>query len=242
MTLALGDNYESQLLQLLFNGTTIPSIAQNLASGAVTTGGLANLFVALHTADPTTATSASQQTNEVPTTSYTLYARQSVARTSAGWTVTGTSVAPVNPIAFATVPSGTASITASTTSASASLSITATTAGTLAVGQVVSGAGIPSGTYILSFGTYTTTAGTGTVTLSANATATASGVAMTTAGMSTTISATYFSVGTASTGASTILYKGAISPAIPITGGVIPKLAPIATISGSASLLRGSTS
>lgn len=237
MTLALGDNYESSLLQLLFNATAIANIAQNNATSPLT-----NLYVALHTADPGAATSSTQLTSEIALTSgYTTYARVAVPRTTAGWTVTGTSVAPVNTITFPTVPSGSASVTASLTSGSATMTVSAVTSGTLALGQVVTGTGIPANTYISALGTGT--GGVGTYTLSANATATNASVSVTAAGVSTTTavaSATYFSVGTASTGAGVLLFKGAISPAIAIVGGAIPKLAPIATISGSASLLRGS--
>lgn len=59
-------------------------------------------------------------------------------------------------------------------------------------------------------------------------------------GMTSTVTATYFSVGTLASGAGVLLFKGAISPSIAITANIAPKLSPIATISGSASLLRGS--
>lgn len=65
------------------------------------------------------------------------------------------------------------------TASSTTLTITSVTSGTVAVGQTVSGAGIPANTTIASFGTFTVVAGTGTVILSAAATATASGVTVT---------------------------------------------------------------
>jgi len=71
---------ESALLQLIFNATNWANIADNTV-----TSPLANLFVSLHNADPGEA--GSQTTNE---TAYTNYARQSVARTSGGWTISGT--------------------------------------------------------------------------------------------------------------------------------------------------------
>jgi hypothetical protein len=237
MTLALGDNYEGQLLQLLFNATPISNIAQNNATSPLT-----NLFIALHTADPGTGTSSTQATSEIALTSgYTTYARVAVPRTSGGWTITGTSVAPVNTISFPTVPSGAAVVTAALTSASATMTVSAVTSGTLALGQVVTGTGIPANTYISALGTGS--GGNGTYTLSANATATNASVSVTAAGVSTTTavsSATFFTVGTAASGAGVLLFKGAISPAIAIVGGAVPRLSPIATISGSASLLRGS--
>ena len=57
----------------------IANLADNAASSPLT-----NLYVALHTADP--GESGTQSTNEI---SYTSYARVAVARSSAGWTVTG---------------------------------------------------------------------------------------------------------------------------------------------------------
>lgn len=71
---------ENSVLVLLFNATAWANIADNAAGSP-----LANLFVSLHTADP--GEGGSQTTNE---TVYTNYARQAVARTSGGWTVSGT--------------------------------------------------------------------------------------------------------------------------------------------------------
>lgn len=93
--------YSGQLLALLFNGTTIANVAINATSSPLT-----NIYVALHTADPTAG--GTQASNEI---SYTPYARVAVARTSGGWTVTGASASPVGSIVFATPtgsPSGTA--------------------------------------------------------------------------------------------------------------------------------------
>jgi hypothetical protein len=55
---------------------------------------LTNLYVSLHTADPGEA--GNQSTNE---TAYTGYARVAVARTSGGWTVSGTAPTSVSPVA-----------------------------------------------------------------------------------------------------------------------------------------------
>ena len=73
------DGTESALAKLIFNATNWANIADNTV-----TSPLANLFVSLHNADPGEA--GSQTTNE---TAYTNYARQSVARTSGGWTISG---------------------------------------------------------------------------------------------------------------------------------------------------------
>lgn len=73
---------ENALLLLLFNATTWDLIAENDTTSPAT-----NLYIALHTSDPGEA--GAQNTNE---TAYTNYTRVAVARTSGGWTVTGSSV------------------------------------------------------------------------------------------------------------------------------------------------------
>jgi hypothetical protein len=70
----------TSILGLIFNATAWTSIAQNSGSPAT------NLYVSLHNADP--GASGNQTSNE---TVYTNYARIAVARTSAGWTVGGSS-------------------------------------------------------------------------------------------------------------------------------------------------------
>lgn len=77
--MSASNTVETNVLALLLNATAWANVADNAASSPLTA-----LFVALHTADPTD--SGTQATNEV---AYTNYARQSVARTSGGWTVSG---------------------------------------------------------------------------------------------------------------------------------------------------------
>jgi len=84
-----GDTFENDLLKLIFNAVTIAGLARD------DTSPVTNLTVALHTADPGEA--GTQSTSE---TAYTGYARQNVARTSGGWTVTGNSVSPAANIDF----------------------------------------------------------------------------------------------------------------------------------------------
>ena len=85
-----GNTFENDVLALIFNATAIADLAENDTTSPATT-----LTVALHTADPGEA--GSQLTSE---TAYTGYARQTVARTSGGWTVTGNSVSPAANIDF----------------------------------------------------------------------------------------------------------------------------------------------
>ena len=91
-----GNNFETDILALIFNATAIPDLAENDATAPAAT-----LTVALHTADPGEA--GSQATSEI---AYTGYARIAVARTSGGWTVAAGSVSPVNPITFGEMTGG----------------------------------------------------------------------------------------------------------------------------------------
>lgn len=70
--MSIGNTTENDLNLLMFNAT------------ALSWNGNTNLFVSLHTADPGEA--GTQLTNEI---AYTGYARVTVARSGAGWTVTG---------------------------------------------------------------------------------------------------------------------------------------------------------
>ncbi len=136
------NTFENDLLLLIFNATTIANIAINATSSPLT-----DLYVSLHTADPGEA--GTQTTSEC---AYTSYARVAVARTSGGWTVTGSSVSPAADIVFPTCTGGI---------------------------EV----------------------------------------------------ATYAAVGVAVSGASKILYSGAISPSISISSGAVPRLPTTSTIS-----------
>ncbi len=138
-------NYlQAAYLDLIFNAAAIANIADNAASAPLT-----NLYVSLHTADPTT--SGNQTSSEI---TYTSYARVAVARTSGGWTISGTSPTVCSPNATISFPAG--------------------------------------------------TGGSGT--------------------------ATYFAVGTASSGTGHLLYSGAISPSIVCGSGITPQLTSASTI------------
>jgi hypothetical protein len=134
------DTFENDLLKLIFNATAIANIADNAATSPLT-----NLYIALHSADP--GETGTQSTSEI---SYTSYARVAVARTSGGFTVTGSSVSPASTISFPQC-----------------------------------------------------TGGTGT--------------------------ATYWSIGVASSGATKILYSGSLSPTISISNGVTPQISTSST-------------
>ena len=90
------NTFETDLLKLIFNGTTIGNLADNTVTSPATT-----LTVALHTADP--GEGGTQSTNEI---SYTGYARAAVARTGGAWIVTGSSVSPAASIVFGQMTGG----------------------------------------------------------------------------------------------------------------------------------------
>lgn len=95
--MAIAGTTETAILQLIYNATAWANYADNAASSPQT-----NVGVALHTADPGTSGTAS--TSEV---AYTSYTRVNVARTTGGWTVSGTGPASCSPVANISFPAGT---------------------------------------------------------------------------------------------------------------------------------------
>lgn len=93
--------FENSLLLLLFNNTDIANVGD--VAGLQNSVAAGSFYVSLHTADPGEA--GTQATNE---TSYTGYARVAVARSGAGWTVSGT--APTQVVNAATVTFGTSTV------------------------------------------------------------------------------------------------------------------------------------
>lgn len=79
--------FETGLLELVFKNTDFANVGDATGLRGSSTAG--NLYVSLHTSDPGEA--GSQSTNEI---SYTGYARQAIARSGAGFTVSGNSVSP----------------------------------------------------------------------------------------------------------------------------------------------------
>lgn len=79
-------------LQLLFNGSALANVWDNAAASPIT-----SLWVSLHTADP--GKTSDQTVSEV---TYPEYARVSVIRSAAGWTVDAATgiVYPVSTISF----------------------------------------------------------------------------------------------------------------------------------------------
>lgn len=90
-----GATFANDVLKLFLQGVAIANIADNAAVSPLT-----NLFVSLHTADPS---AGNQSTSEA---AYTPYARQPVARTSGGWTISGNQATPVALIGFPAATAG----------------------------------------------------------------------------------------------------------------------------------------
>lgn len=102
--MSISDTTENAILALIFNATAWANYADNAGTSPQT-----NIAVALHTADP--GDTGTMSTSE---TTYTSYARASVARTSGGWTISGTSptqAAPVAAISFAAGTGGSGTVT-----------------------------------------------------------------------------------------------------------------------------------
>ena len=77
--------WETALLNLVFNNTDAANIGD--ATGLRGSSSAGSVYVSLHTADPGEA--GNQTSNEC---AYTSYARVAVARSGAGWTVSGNAV------------------------------------------------------------------------------------------------------------------------------------------------------
>jgi hypothetical protein len=84
---------ENDVVKFMFNATAMPAYG-------------ANLYVALHTADPGEA--GDQTTNEA---TYVGYARAAVSRDGAGWTVAGNSASNAAEITFPECTGGTNTLT-----------------------------------------------------------------------------------------------------------------------------------
>jgi hypothetical protein len=97
-----GLTFDNALLQLLFNNNASNAPVNAIGSGLQDSASAGSLYVSLHTADPTA--SGNQSSSEI---SYTGYARQPVARSSGGWTVTANSVFPASNIVFGAMTAGT---------------------------------------------------------------------------------------------------------------------------------------
>ena len=83
-----GTTFDNDLLKLIFQATAIANLADNGTSP------ITNLYVALHTADPS---AGNQNTSEA---TYTGYGRVAVSRNAAGWTVTTNNAVNAGAVTF----------------------------------------------------------------------------------------------------------------------------------------------
>lgn len=95
---------ENSLLEHLLNNANIANVGDATGLRGSSTAG--SLYVSLHTSDPGEA--GDQSTNEV---GYTSYARVAIARSGAGWTVTGNSASPAATIDFPEGTGGSGTVT-----------------------------------------------------------------------------------------------------------------------------------
>ena len=95
--MAKNATFANNLLKLIFNAVGMANLADNTATAPAT-----NLYISLHTADPTSA--GNQASNEC---NYTGYNRIAVVRSSSGWTVSGENVSPTATISFPACTGGT---------------------------------------------------------------------------------------------------------------------------------------
>lgn len=102
--MSMSNASETNLLNLLFNNVDWPDVGD--AAGLQNSAAAGSFYVALHTADPTDA--GDQTTSEV---SYTGYARVAVARSGAGFTVSGAQVSNAATVQFGECTAGSATAT-----------------------------------------------------------------------------------------------------------------------------------
>lgn len=98
------NSFENSLLLLIFNNTDIANIGD--AGGLQNSATAGSFYASLHTSDPGEA--GDQTTNEI---AYTSYARVAIARSGAGFTVTGNSVSPAATVSFPTGTGGSGTAT-----------------------------------------------------------------------------------------------------------------------------------
>ena len=90
MTTGKGDTTSQKFLKLLYQAVAWANVADNAASSPLT-----NIYYSLQTADPT---HSGDQTSSEAT--YGSYARQAVARTTGGHTITAQSISPAATVSF----------------------------------------------------------------------------------------------------------------------------------------------
>lgn len=96
--------FETALLTLYFNNTDHANVGD--AAGIQNSATAGSFYISLHTADP--GETGTQTTSEA---TYTSYARVAVARSGAGWTISGANVSNAAAVNFPAATGGTNTIT-----------------------------------------------------------------------------------------------------------------------------------
>lgn len=96
--------FETALLTLYFNNTDHANVGD--AAGIQNSAAAGSFYVSLHTGDP--GETGDQTTNEA---TYTSYARVAVARSGAGWTISGANVSNAAAVVFPAATGGSNTIT-----------------------------------------------------------------------------------------------------------------------------------
>lgn len=96
------NTFETDFLEHVFNNLAIANVGDASGLPAAATAG--SLYVALYTVAPTDSTSGTEAT-------FGGYARQAVARSAGGWTVSGNQVSNTAAITFPQATSGSETIT-----------------------------------------------------------------------------------------------------------------------------------
>lgn len=107
---AASDALENDLVDLIFNNNA-STLEIGDANGLQPAGSAGSLYVALHTASPGGGSPDSATSQDTSEATYTGYARQAVARTSGGWTVSGNSASNTAEIAFGQCTAGSDTLT-----------------------------------------------------------------------------------------------------------------------------------
>ena len=102
--MSLSNASENHLIDHLFNNVAYANIGD--ASGLPASAAAGFFYISLHTSDPGEA--GDQTTNEI---SYTGYGRVAVARSSAGFTVSGSSASNTAAVTFGTCTAGSGTAT-----------------------------------------------------------------------------------------------------------------------------------
>lgn len=98
------NEFETNLLKHIFQNLAIANIGD--ANGVLPSATAGSLYVSLHTADP--GETGDQTTSEA---NYTGYGRVAVARSEAGWTVSGNAASNAAAVTFGTCSAGSNTIT-----------------------------------------------------------------------------------------------------------------------------------